>query len=421
VLRVDRTELSKNIVRGLEAFRELLRDPPQWRERVVHLALAYPSRHELPEYREYTAAVQRVAREINDEYGTPAGMPVHLEVKDDYARSLAAYRLADVLVVNPLRDGMNLVAKEGPVVSERGVALVLSREAGAATSSAQTPCWSTLRRGADGPGAARRAVHGARGAVGPQRALPRRRRAAPRRPGCARSWTRSLPSPREPAARAPGCPGMDGRVVSPPSVGAALAVARDPGALDRRPGAGPDCTLTTGEQVTGLSIAEPGAGDGGSTEPALRHPVALTCSAPRPEELRARGSGRPDAARRAAADRDRAVFGRQSLGGFAPGGVRSGHVEGSAHYEGRAIDVFFRPGDARGHGARVAAGALAGRARAASSTSPSSSSTGRSGRPQVRAGLAALRAPERRHRQPRARAPGPRARRRGALRSLTAP
>ena len=132
VLRVDRTELSKNIVRGLEAFRELLQTRPQWRERVVHLALAYPSRHELPEYREYTAAVQRVAREINDEYGTPGWVPVHLEVKDDYARSLAAYRLADVLVVNPLRDGMNLVAKEGPVVSEQGVALVLSREAGAA-------------------------------------------------------------------------------------------------------------------------------------------------------------------------------------------------------------------------------------------------------------------------------------------------
>jgi trehalose 6-phosphate synthase len=132
VLRVDRTELSKNIVRGLEAFRELLQTRPQWRERVVHLALAYPSRHELPEYREYTAAVQRVAREINDEHGTPGWVPVHLEVKDDYARSLAAYRLADVLVVNPLRDGMNLVAKEGPVVSERGLALVLSREAGAA-------------------------------------------------------------------------------------------------------------------------------------------------------------------------------------------------------------------------------------------------------------------------------------------------
>ena len=132
LLRIDRTELSKNIVRGLEAFRELLRRFPEHREKVVHLAFAYPSRHDLPEYREYTGAVQRVAREINAEFATPGWLPIHLEVKDDYARSLAAMRLADVLVVNPLRDGMNLVAKEAPVLSENGVGIVLSREAGAA-------------------------------------------------------------------------------------------------------------------------------------------------------------------------------------------------------------------------------------------------------------------------------------------------
>jgi trehalose 6-phosphate synthase len=132
LLRIDRTELSKNIVRGLHAFRELLVRHREWRGRVVHLAFAYPSRHDLPDYRAYTGEVQRVAREINDDFGTPDWLPVHLEVNDDYARSLAAYRLADVLLVNPLRDGMNLVAKEGPVLSEKGVALVLSREAGAA-------------------------------------------------------------------------------------------------------------------------------------------------------------------------------------------------------------------------------------------------------------------------------------------------
>ncbi len=132
LLRIDRTELSKNIVRGLEAYRSLLRDRPQWRERVVHLAFAYPSRHDLPEYRAYTGDVQRVAREVNEEFGVPGWLPVHLEVRDDYPRSLAAFTLADVLLVNPLRDGMNLVAKEGPVLSERGVSLVLSRQAGAA-------------------------------------------------------------------------------------------------------------------------------------------------------------------------------------------------------------------------------------------------------------------------------------------------
>ena len=132
LLRIDRTELSKNIVRGLLAYAELLRTQPQWRERVVHLAFSYPSRHDLPEYREYTAAVQRTAREVNDEFATPGWLPVVLQVRDDYARSLAAYELADVLVVNPVRDGMNLVAKEGPVLSRDGLALVLSREAGAA-------------------------------------------------------------------------------------------------------------------------------------------------------------------------------------------------------------------------------------------------------------------------------------------------
>jgi trehalose 6-phosphate synthase len=132
IVRIDRTELSKNIIRGLHAYRELLRSRPEHRGNVVHVVFAYPSRHDLPDYRAYTADVQRVAREIDDEFATPGWSPLILEVNDDYARSLAALQLADVLVVNPLRDGMNLVAKEGPVLSENGVALVLSREAGAA-------------------------------------------------------------------------------------------------------------------------------------------------------------------------------------------------------------------------------------------------------------------------------------------------
>ncbi|GAA4093948.1 alpha,alpha-trehalose-phosphate synthase (UDP-forming) [Nonomuraea soli] len=131
IVRIDRTELSKNIVRGLLAYREFLAAHPEWHGRVVHLAFAYPSRHDLPEYREYTAAVQRCAKEIEDEYGTEDWDPLILNVNDDYPRSLAAYRLADVLLVNPIRDGMNLVAKEGPILSDR-CALVLSREAGAA-------------------------------------------------------------------------------------------------------------------------------------------------------------------------------------------------------------------------------------------------------------------------------------------------
>ena len=131
IVRVDRTELSKNIVRGLLAYDLLLTDHPEWRERVVHVAFAYPSRYDLAVYREYTETVQRVADDINSRHGTPGWQPVLLHVEDDFARSLAAYRLADVALVNPIRDGMNLVAKEVPVVSDAGCALVLSREAGA--------------------------------------------------------------------------------------------------------------------------------------------------------------------------------------------------------------------------------------------------------------------------------------------------
>jgi trehalose 6-phosphate synthase len=131
VVRVDRTELSKNIVRGLLAFGQLLEERPEWRERVVHVALAYPSRQDLKVYRDYMDEVQRVAAEINARYGTADWTPVILHLKDDFARSLAAYRLADVALVNPIRDGMNLVAKEVPLVSDEGCVLVLSREAGA--------------------------------------------------------------------------------------------------------------------------------------------------------------------------------------------------------------------------------------------------------------------------------------------------
>ncbi|MFJ7206811.1 trehalose-6-phosphate synthase [Streptomyces sp. NPDC098789] len=131
IVRVDRTELSKNILRGLLAYRELLVTRPEWHGRVVHLASAYPSRQDLAVYRAYTESVRELAAEINAEFGAPDWQPVLVSVEDDFARSLAAYRLADVALVNPVRDGMNLVAKEIPVVSEAGCVLVLSTGAGA--------------------------------------------------------------------------------------------------------------------------------------------------------------------------------------------------------------------------------------------------------------------------------------------------
>ncbi|HZD37869.1 MAG TPA: trehalose-6-phosphate synthase [Actinomycetes bacterium] len=132
VARVDRMELSKNILRGLDGFATFLERNPRMRGRVVHFALAYASRRDLPEYQSYTAEVKHTAEAINERFRTKTWEPVRLELRDNYPRALAAMALADVQVVNPVWDGMNLVAKEGPSVSVRDAVLILSRNAGAA-------------------------------------------------------------------------------------------------------------------------------------------------------------------------------------------------------------------------------------------------------------------------------------------------
>jgi trehalose 6-phosphate synthase len=131
ILRVDRMELSKNILRGFWAYEELLAHEPEWRERVVFLALAYPSRQGLAEYLAYQNEVESTVARINRRWATPGWTPIVLHVEDDYPRSLAALTRYDVLLINPIRDGMNLVAKEGPVVNTADGVLALSREAGA--------------------------------------------------------------------------------------------------------------------------------------------------------------------------------------------------------------------------------------------------------------------------------------------------
>jgi trehalose 6-phosphate synthase len=132
IVRVDRMELSKNILRGLDGFAAFLEAHPRMRGRVVHFALAYASRRDLPEYQAYTAEVKQAAEAINERFRTKTWEPVRLELRDNYPRALAAMAMADVLIVNPDWDGMNLVAKEGPSVSERDAVLILSRNAGAA-------------------------------------------------------------------------------------------------------------------------------------------------------------------------------------------------------------------------------------------------------------------------------------------------
>jgi trehalose 6-phosphate synthase len=131
VVRVDRIELSKNIVRGLWALDELLETRPALRGRVVHLVLAYASREGLAEYLAYRSEIEHVVDVVNERWATSGWQPVVLDVADDRNRSLAALRRYDALLVNPVRDGLNLVAKEGPLVNRRDGVLVLSREAGA--------------------------------------------------------------------------------------------------------------------------------------------------------------------------------------------------------------------------------------------------------------------------------------------------
>jgi trehalose 6-phosphate synthase len=130
VVRVDRIELSKNILRGFAAYDDLLDRHPEWRGRVVFGAFVYPSREGLPEYLAYRQEVETVVRQLNERWGTPDWQPVLFDPDDDFPRSVAALRRADVLLVNPIRDGLNLVAAEGPLVNERDAVLLLSPEAG---------------------------------------------------------------------------------------------------------------------------------------------------------------------------------------------------------------------------------------------------------------------------------------------------
>jgi trehalose 6-phosphate synthase len=131
LVRVDRMELSKNILRGFDAYDRLLRERPRWRERVVFGAFCYPSREGVAEYRAYRDDVVEAADRINEQWGTADWTPVHLSTDDEFPRSVAALCRADVLLVNPVRDGLNMVAKELALVNQRGGVLCLSPEAGA--------------------------------------------------------------------------------------------------------------------------------------------------------------------------------------------------------------------------------------------------------------------------------------------------
>jgi trehalose 6-phosphate synthase len=131
VVRVDRVDPSKNIVRGFEAFGLLLERRPELHGNVGFLALLAPSREDIPEYAAYAAAVEEAAATVNERFARDDWTPVELDVADDFPRSLAGYKEFDVLLVNPVYDGLNLVAKEAFLLNTRDGALVLSQNAGA--------------------------------------------------------------------------------------------------------------------------------------------------------------------------------------------------------------------------------------------------------------------------------------------------
>jgi trehalose 6-phosphate synthase len=131
VVRVDRTDPSKNIVRGFRAFELFLDAHPELHRRVAMLALLDPSRQDIPEYAEYLGAIEREARRVNDRFQQPRWKPIALRIEDDFPLSVAAYKQYDVLLVNAIFDGMNLVAKEAPLVNARDGVVVLSENTGA--------------------------------------------------------------------------------------------------------------------------------------------------------------------------------------------------------------------------------------------------------------------------------------------------
>ncbi|CAB4878274.1 MAG: trehalose-6-phosphate synthase [Actinobacteria bacterium] len=131
ILRVDRADLSKNVLRGFTAFDVFLEQHPEFREKVSFIAQLMPSRTDVPEYLEYLERIEALVAVVNQHHGTPDWMPIQLKLRDDLEEAVAAYKNYDVLLVNAMFDGMNLVAKEGPLVNERHGVSILSENTGA--------------------------------------------------------------------------------------------------------------------------------------------------------------------------------------------------------------------------------------------------------------------------------------------------
>jgi len=131
LLRVDRMDLSKNTVRGFEAYDRMFDRHPEMLEQVTFLARLQPSREDIPEYTKYAETIQETVEEVNEKHATNSWQPIVLSMEDNFSLSVAAYKNYDVLLVNAVRDGMNLIAKEAVVANEKNGVLILSENAGA--------------------------------------------------------------------------------------------------------------------------------------------------------------------------------------------------------------------------------------------------------------------------------------------------
>ncbi|HEX2507419.1 MAG TPA: trehalose-6-phosphate synthase, partial [Miltoncostaeaceae bacterium] len=131
IVRVDRTDLSKNTLRGFKAFDVFLDRHPEFHEDITFFALLQPSRQDVDEYVEYLSKIEDVVSHINTKHGNTDWMPIDLRIESNIHRAVAAYKHYDVLLVNPIFDGMNLIAKEAPLVNERDGVMILSENAGA--------------------------------------------------------------------------------------------------------------------------------------------------------------------------------------------------------------------------------------------------------------------------------------------------
>jgi trehalose 6-phosphate synthase len=131
ILRVDRADLSKNVLRGFTAFDQFLDEHPEFHEDVTFIAQLMPSRMDVPEYQEYLERIEALVAIVNHRHGTPDWMPIQLKLRDDLEEAVAAYKQYDVMIVNAMFDGMNLVAKEAPLVNERNGVSILSENTGA--------------------------------------------------------------------------------------------------------------------------------------------------------------------------------------------------------------------------------------------------------------------------------------------------